>query len=94
MKGNHVQPTDTILNRMADFQFDGEAFRQARLARRLTQGKLGALLGVSQQFVKLLERGDRRPSLDLIARMEDVFQAAPDQFGVTGLPPRIARSAA
>lgn len=96
MKGNSMQPTATIVNRMADpdFGFDGTTFRAARLARRLSQAKLATSLGITNTYLKMLERGQRRPSIELIGRMEDVLQARPEEFGVTGLPPRVVRPAA
>lgn len=89
-----MQPIGTILNRMADYRFDGDKFRQARLARRLSQAALAKMLKCSREMIRALEAGTRRPSIELVGRMEDVLQATPEEFGVTGLPPRVVRPAA
>jgi transcriptional regulator with XRE-family HTH domain len=91
-----MQRPGTILPGMAEqrFQFDPAVFRCARESRRISQGNLAVKLGVSRTFLSMIERGERRPSLELIGRIEEVTQSTAEEWGVTGLPPRLDRPAA
>lgn len=46
----------------------GQAVRQLRLDRQLSQEALGYKAGVHRNYVGLVERGERNPSLDSIFR--------------------------
>jgi len=47
----------------------GQTIKKFRLASGLSQGELGALIGVSASHVSLIERGKREPALSVIRRI-------------------------
>lgn len=47
--------------------------REARLKAGLNQTKLGELLGVGQNYISMLERGQRTPSLDMLRKIAIVL---------------------
>lgn len=51
----------------------GQMIREARKKAGLNQTKLGELLGVSQNYVSMLEGGKRIPSLDMLRRIAIVL---------------------
>ena len=66
------------------------ALRVLREERALTQGALGAQLGVSRQTVNALEAGRYDPSLPLAFRIAQVFELPLEQIffpSDTDLPP-------
>lgn len=58
----------------------GSNIRKARKAQRLTQEKTAELLGISALHYGRLERGDRRISLDQVARIADVLAVSFDDL--------------
>lgn len=56
----------------------GEAARQARHARRLTQEQVAGQLGVSSEFYSRIERGLAHPSLETLLGMADVLGVTVD----------------
>jgi transcriptional regulator with XRE-family HTH domain len=52
----------------------GEALREARHQRGLTQEELALDSGYSPYYVRLLEGGRKSPTLKAIARLADVLQ--------------------
>jgi transcriptional regulator with XRE-family HTH domain len=58
-----------------------EYLRHERLSRNLTMEVLARGLGISPQFISLLENGRRHPSAGLVARASDVFGADPNYVG-------------
>ena len=53
------------------------AIREARQARSLTQREAASLVGVSQPYLCLLERGERIPALRVYLRLRDVLGVDP-----------------
>lgn len=51
--------------------------RALRLGEGLTQRELGKALGVSEDYLRKLERGARGATLDLVAAVAEVFDVAP-----------------
>ena len=51
----------------------GQMIREARLKAGLNQTKLGELLGVGQNYISMLERGQRTPSLDMLRKIAIVL---------------------
>lgn len=49
-----------------DYSAFGKRLRQLRHARHLTQEQLGELVGVSFQYIGMLERGGRSPSVEML----------------------------
>ena len=58
----------------------GSNIRKARKAQRLTQEKTAELLGISALHYGRLERGDRKISLDQVARIADVLAVSFDDL--------------
>jgi transcriptional regulator with XRE-family HTH domain len=56
----------------------GNAARQARQARQLTQDQVAKLLGVSVEFYSRLERGRTHPSIETFLRLLDVLGVSAD----------------
>jgi transcriptional regulator with XRE-family HTH domain len=56
----------------------GNAARQARHARKLTQQQVAERLGVSVEFYSRMERGLAHPSLEVFLRMLDVLEVRAD----------------
>ena len=54
----------------------GSVLKERRLALRLTQRQLAARLGVSAAHVAYVEHGRRRPSPDLMGRIEKVLSVS------------------
>ncbi len=52
-----------------DFTFEGAKLRLARLLNGWTKAELAEHLGVSRQFVHVLELGDKTPSNDMLAAL-------------------------
>lgn len=48
-----------------------ERFKQARLARKLSQMELADLLEIHQTLVSMIERGDRTPGLFTAIKIRD-----------------------
>jgi transcriptional regulator with XRE-family HTH domain len=74
----------------------GDVVKGRRLARRLTQVKLGKLTGLSQDYISKLERGEidlpQRGTLDALAGaldldVADFYRAAGVLTGVGEVPP-------
>lgn len=57
--------------------FDGPAFRAARERRRLSLRQVGALAKVHFTNLARFERGTRRPTADVAARLEAALEEAP-----------------
>ena len=45
-----------------------------------TQEKLGEFLGITKQYVWLLESGDRRPGLDLMWNLRELANIQPEEW--------------
>ncbi len=55
----------------------GNNIRLLRRARGMTQERLAEIVDVSGSYIGYLERGKRSPSLDLLAKIADVFKVDP-----------------
>ena len=55
----------------------GENMRAARKQRGFTSDSLAAFLGISTAYVGLIERGERRPSLETFLRVCEFFGEEP-----------------
>ena len=47
--------------------------KEIRTRNNMTRPKLGELVGVSEQYVYLIEIGERRPSVDVAKRMAELL---------------------
>lgn len=46
---------------------------QERIRRSLSRTELGYLIGVSDEAIRLLETGQRKPSYDVLVKLLDLF---------------------
>ncbi len=65
---------------------DGAKLRTARLALRLGVPELAARLECGGHHLRALERGERNPSIELLARLEKVLGVTAEELGAD-LPP-------
>jgi len=52
----------------------GERIRELRALKGLTQEELAEAVGVSTDFISLVERGKRAPSFENLERLAQVFE--------------------
>ena len=76
--GYHKQETDTIdvqegIALLVSYKTIGRNIRAARLASNLTQEQAAEKLQISQLHFGRLERGERPPSLELLAQIAQAF---------------------
>ena len=57
-----------------------EKIHRLRKAKNLTQGKLGAMLGLSAQAVSKWERGETMPDIMLLPEICDIFEISIDSL--------------
>lgn len=56
----------------------GINIRKEREARKLTQDELGKILGVSKQTVSSWEKGDKKPRVDKLNNLAELFNTSVD----------------
>lgn len=85
-----MQPEGTLITVSDRYQFDGDKLRALLDARRMsiTYVELAQRVGISLGYLYMILNGDRRPSVRIIGRMEEVLGVPAEQLGATGLPPR------
>ena len=66
----------------------GHRLHALRTEHHLTQEKLAEKIDVSFQFIGLLERGQRVPSIDTILKLCDALDCTPDVLLADSLPGR------
>ena len=79
---NHEEVLDKVLGPKGNIERDeheaniqsflmGEALKQARLSKNLTQEELSKRTGIHQSDISKLEKGTRNPSLKLLQRLAE-----------------------
>ena len=58
----------------------GEKLRILRKQRGLTVQQLGDMLGVHNSHIVRMEKGNRKPSVDLVLKISRVFDVSSDQL--------------
>lgn len=58
----------------------GRRLRAIRRQREMTQERLAEIVGVSTEFISLIERGVHAPSFDNIERLAEALQVDPADF--------------
>ena len=48
--------------------------REKRVEKKISQGKLAKMIGVSQPFIAEIESGRKKPSLDVLMRICDALE--------------------
>ncbi len=81
-RSNKPSPTDTRKPGRT-FTHLGRHLRAARIACRLSQGRLAARSGLDQTHISRFERGARQPTLDQLARLAAAL-AVPVQWFING----------
>ena len=69
-----------------DYSAFGKKLRQLRRARHLTQEQLGELVGVSFQYIGMLERGGRSPSVEMLLSLCCVLDCSCEALLEDSLP--------
>jgi y4mF family transcriptional regulator len=58
----------------------GNRVRQLRKERKLTQSKLAELIGLSTNFIGMIERGERNTTVDKIFKLAEAFNISLSEF--------------
>lgn len=58
----------------------GENIREIRLAKQISQEKLGQLTGLHRTYIGCIERGERNLSLKNIVKISRALNEKPDAF--------------
>ena len=62
--------------RETDYKAIGERIRKARQLRGLTQSQLSEMCGIASSYVVIIERGDKKASIDTIIRVSNALNVA------------------
>jgi transcriptional regulator with XRE-family HTH domain len=70
----------------------GDAIRQARSARGISEAELAKDIGISKEFLSAMEAGQKRPTLEILLLIALRLEIAPKQiYGTIGDNPKAAR---
>jgi transcriptional regulator with XRE-family HTH domain len=58
----------------------GELLKEARVSRRLSQYELAELSGIDRSWIAHLERGARRPTIEIAVKFADALSASRASF--------------
>lgn len=61
-------------------QVFGKRVREIRKERGLSQVELAAKVGIDRSYMGFLERGERNPSLEVIAKIAEALNVTPDEL--------------
>lgn len=61
-------------------QVFGKRVRELRKQRELSQVELAAKVGIDRSYMGFLERGERNPSLEVIAKIAEALSVTPDEL--------------
>lgn len=61
-------------------QLFGKRVKELRKARGLSQLELAAKVGIDRSYMGFLERGDRNPTLEVIAKIAEELNTTPDEL--------------
>lgn len=61
-------------------QVFGKRVRELRKERELSQIDLAAKVGIDRSYMGFLERGERNPSLEVIAKIAEALDVTPDEL--------------
>ncbi len=61
-------------------QVFGKRVRELRKERGLSQVELAAKVGIDRSYMGFLERGERNPSLEVIAKIAEALGVTPDEL--------------
>lgn len=61
-------------------QVFGKRVREIRKERGLSQVELAAKVGIDRSYMGFLERGERNPSLEVIAKIAEALSVTPDEL--------------
>jgi transcriptional regulator with XRE-family HTH domain len=61
-------------------QVFGRRVRELRKERGLSQVELAAKVGIDRSYMGFLERGERNPSLEVIAKIAEALSVTPDEL--------------
>ena len=70
----------------------GDAIRQARSARGISEAELAKDIGISSEFLSAVEAGQKRPTLEILLLIALRLEMPPKQiYGAIGDDPKAAR---
>lgn len=58
----------------------GKKIKELRKCKRFTQSELAWKIGLSPNYIGLIERGKKKPSLDTLLKIAEVFEVSPSVF--------------
>ncbi|MGD8373935.1 MAG: helix-turn-helix transcriptional regulator [Candidatus Woesebacteria bacterium] len=61
-------------------QVFGKRVRELRKERGLSQVELASKVGIDRSYMGFLERGERNPSLEMIAKIAEALSVTPDEL--------------
>ena len=61
-------------------QVFGKRVRELRKERGLSQVELATKVGIDRSYMGFLERGERNPSLEVIAKIAEALNVTPDEL--------------
>lgn len=66
---------------------NGRKLEHARMARRLSAAQLAEMVGCTRAHIRLMEREERVPSIELLGRLEVALGVSADELEAD-VPPR------
>lgn len=66
--------TEKILNKL------GINIKKYRKALKLTQRELGIQIDVTEAYIRFLEKGTRKPSIDVLGKLSDALKVEPHKL--------------
>lgn len=63
-----------------DIERFGYRIKQARLKKGMTQIQLSEKIGISNNYLSVLERGDKQPSYDVLIKLSDILEVSIDEL--------------
>lgn len=79
-QSNTISIQDTIPPYFMQMRRFPEKLRTLREQHHMTQRDLASELDLTQGHIYLLESGRRKPSVDLVLKMAQLFRVTPDQL--------------
>ena len=69
-----------LVERQNDLRIFGLRIRELRKKSKLTQSELAEKIGLSTNFIGMVERGERNTSVDKIFKLSRAFNLSLDEF--------------
>ena len=77
----HIVMTIAYMNKeKTNLKILGECIRELRKSKNLTQFELAEKIGLSTNFIGMVERGERNTTVDKIFKLADAFNITMEEF--------------